>query len=509
MKAKFFSFLLLITLLGGLAFVQPTPAAAETGTDTATVTDTSTSTPESTVTPEPSNTPIPSDWRPLVIIESYGTGSSEAILPGQEFSLRLRIKNIGKDFAKNVIFSFKSTDFLPLDSGGVRAINEMDPDERLDVVQPLKASPTLAGQSVATATVNLSYTNPAGTAYTETFTITINLRQPDYSGSVSATKTPTPISRPQLVVSGYKTDTDPLQPGSMFTLALDVINLGTSNARAVTMVLGGGVNPNDSGTPQPGISGSGSDLSVFAPLGSSNLVFLGDVPTGQTLKATQTLIVNVSANPGAYSLKISFVYDDAKGNRQVDDQVITLLIYRLPQVEVSFYRDPGIFFTGQPNILPLQVTNLGRNSTVLGNMKVTSANGEVTNNVALVGVLEPGGYFTLDANYMPQMPGPQTIDIVVNYTDDFNQPRSISQTLNVDVQEMPTMEPIPPEGLPGDDGMIPGAPETFWQKVVRFFKGLFGLGSDQPAPAEPLPGEIPPDQMQPGDSGPIIIGPKG
>ncbi len=55
----------------------------------------------------------------------------------------------------------------------------------------------------------------------------------------------------------------------------------------------------------------------------------------------------------------------------------------------------------------------------------------------------------------------------------------------------------------GDIGLepTPAAPESFWQKVVRFFKGLFGLDSAPEIPAvEPLieqgiesgiPGEVP------------------
>ena len=43
-------------------------------------------------------------------------------------------------------------------------------------------------------------------------------------------------------------------------------------------------------------------------------------------------------------------------------------------------------------------------------------------------------------------------------------------------------------------------PETFWQKVVRFFRGLFGLGSAQETPT-PIPGMEP----TPTEVKPIII----
>jgi hypothetical protein len=440
--------------------------------------------------------------RPLLVLDSYGVSGDQEITPGQEFELRLTLINRGQDFARNVLITFTGSDFLPVDTGGVRALNEVDPNEKVNVFQPLIANPALSGQSVATLTVNLTYTNLDGSAsFTEALTITINLKRPSAGGPARPTATPTLISRPQLVVTAYQTDVDPLQPGAIFELKLDIRNLGTANARSVTMVLGGGASLNEQGTPVPG----GSELSTFAPLGASNLIFLGDVPVGETISATQKLIVNVTANPGAYPFKLSFIYDDEKGSRQVNDQVITLLIYQLPQVEVGFYRDPGIFYTNQMSMLPLQVTNLGRKTAVLGNMRVTSPNADITNNVTLVGSLEPGGYFTLDANIMPFQPGPLDIEVSINYTDDFNQPRTITQTLTVEVMDMPTPE-FPTDGFPPEPP--PAAEETFWQKVLRFLRGLIGLDSAEPTPAPILPGEQPPfEEEVPGQPIPVPVEP--
>lgn len=441
--------------------------------------------------------------RPLLVLDSYGVSGDQEITPGQQLELRLTLVNRGQDFARNVLITFTGTDFLPVDTGGVRALNEVDPNEKVNVFQSLIANPALSGQSLATLTVNLSYTSLDGSAsFTETLTITINLKKPSLGGPARPTATPTLISRPQLVVTAYQTDVDPLQPGAIFELKLDIRNLGTANARSVTMVLGGGASLNEQGTPVPG----GSELSTFAPLGASNVIFLGDVPVGETISTAQKLIVNVTANPGAYPFKLSFIYDDEKGGRQVNDQVITLLIYQLPQVEVGFYRDPGIFYTNQMSMLPLQVTNLGRKTAVLGNMRVTSPNADITNNVTLVGSLEPGGYFTLDANLMPFQPGPLEIEISINYTDDFNQPRTITQTLAVEVMEMPAPE-FPTDGFPVEPP--PPAEETFWLRVLRFLRGLIGLDSAEPTPApfNPLPGnEFFPEEM-PGQPVPVPVEP--
>jgi hypothetical protein len=124
------------------------------------------------------------------------------------------------------------------------------------------------------------------------------------------------------------------------------------------------------------------------------------------LDASQALIVNVNTNPGAYPMKISFVYTAENGAAVIDEQVITILVYALPSVDINFYRDPGPIFTAQGNLLPIQVTNLGRKSTVLGNLRISAPNGILENNAVLVGTLDSGGYYTLDATYIPDVPGP-------------------------------------------------------------------------------------------------------
>jgi len=477
------------------AQIDPTATPTSTATPTRTAMPTRPPAPTATVAPYPAPTVVEvtkpfQAGRPLVYLQSYRTDNT-TLRQGESFTLKLDVRNKGESTALNVVFNFKSDSFLPLQTGGVKTLSDIQVGEAEGVDQPFMVN---AGTKDAPATINVavSYTDPGGESYSESFTITLYVasdptKVPIY-GTPRPSATPTSIMRPQLVVNSYGTDVDPLQPGSIFQLELTVRNLGNANARAVTMVLGGGVTA-DIGTPQPGTQGSSSDLTTFAPLGSSNLVYLGDVNAAQEFKTTQQLIVNVTANPGAYTFKLSFVYTDPGGTRYVDDQVITLLIYKLPQVEISFYRDPGVFFSGQMGVLPLQITNLGRSNSVLGNLKVTAENADVTNNVALVGSLDPGGYFTLDSNLMPYQAGPLELKISVNYTDDFNQPRVIEQSLSVDVQDMPVME-TPEGGIPTDQPS--SAPESLFDKVVRFFKGLFGLGSEQTEPVNTLPSETVP-----------------
>lgn len=466
-------------------------------------------------------TPPQDSSRPIIVIQSYYL-DKDTISPGDSFNLFLSLKNEGKETAHNLIFTFAGDGLLPQETGGVVALNEIGGGGTAEISQRFIASSSLWGQSNVSLPVALTYNSPTGEPFSATFNLTLGLKS--WNAGTWATATPTPTStalpRPQLVVSGYRTDVDPLQPGTIFNLELDVRNMGSGDARDITMVLGGGgssMDPNASGTPQPGgVSGGSSDLSVFAPIESSNLVYLDDLGIGSSKTTSQKLIVNVNANPGAYALKLSFVYNDALGNRLVDDQVITLLIYQMPQVEVNFYRDPGTIFAMQPNTLPIQVVNLGRKSAVMGNITVTAENADLMNNVMLVGTLEMGGYFPLDVMLIPHNPGTLDLQIAINYTDDFNQPRTITKTLQLDVMESMPIDP----GMPGDPGMGPGGAvdpgmgnefpvdmpveETFWQKVLRFFKGLFGLDSGPVQPKDPIMSGDMPQNIMPEEGMPVL-----
>jgi hypothetical protein len=58
-------------------------------------------------------------------------------------------------------------------------------------------------------------------------------------------------------------------------------------------------------------------------------------------------------------------------------------------------------------------------------------------------------------------------------------------------------------GVPGEGG-TPSAPETLWQKVLRFFLGLIGLDSGQPGGSTQPPAEVPPPPEVP-----VGLPPKG
>jgi hypothetical protein len=435
--------------------------------------------------------------RPQLGVSTY-TFDAKVAKVGSKLRLSIIMENRGPVSSYNNTVTFEGEGFFPQGSGGMQYVQNIEPGGKVTFNQDFMVGDALDYIETATIKATAVYLDAAGKSYTDVFTISVPVTSGVNSG---ATATPKTTSRPKLVITKNTTDIDPLQPGSIFELSLNVKNLGTTDAKNVIMVLGGGATTySDTGTPQPG---TGADLTNFAPLGSSNIVVVGDIAQGAETTIKLKLVVNVTTVPGAYTLKTSFAFTDSSAKNFTDDQVITLLVYQLPQVEVNFYRDPGMMTAGMPNTLPLQVTNLGKKSTVLGNMTVKIEGMDVTNNTALVGALDPGGYFTLDSEIMPVAEGPLEVNVIINYTDDFNAPREITQTLNLQVMPAPIFTPDPnmgPDGLPINQPEV----ETFWGKIGRFFKGLFGLDSGVKEPATSgTSTEVPIE------TGPIISGGKG
>ncbi|MBK8823852.1 MAG: hypothetical protein IPN58_14980 [Anaerolineales bacterium] len=427
--------------------------------------------------------PSPSFGRPQLAISSYSANAS-LVQTGKEFKLNIGFDNKGTFNAVNVQAVYTSADVIPTNTGGLAVLGPLTAGGHVDTAQTFIAVNSIYGKTAVIIDVTLTYYDDKGIEYTDKFTLTIPANG-GIGDTVYPTSTPTGVNNAQLVITSYASTVDPLQPGEQFQLGVTVQNMGNTAAKNVTMIVGGGSSGTSGGTPQPGgVSGSSGEFTNFAPVGSSNIQSLGDIPAGGALQVLQNLVVNVSTNPGAYPMKITFSYVNNNGEVVNDDQVITLLVYSLPNLDVSFYSPPETFFTGQPGALPIQVVNLGKRSAVLGNMKIETADGTLDPSSTLVGSLDPGGYFTFDSILFPDTAGSLELNVTIEYTDDFNQPRTITRILTVTVEEA-FIESMPDPALEGSE--IPVTEnESFLRKVWRFALGLFGLDSAPPANETPV-----------------------
>ena len=390
--------------------------------------------------------------KPKILIEGVDT-IPDVIAPGTPFTLTLRLANRGSRTAVNVMTEADANAAIPATGGNVAATDIIRIDDVVTVSLPLLLKPVEEGGRQG-LTIAVEYGDYSGGSYSDQLTAGIDV---DISLA----------NRPQLLIEGYRTAPAAISPGDSFTLTLELSNVGGGAAQRLTLALGGE---------------EGEQLGAFVPVGGSNVSFIPQLAAGDTAVVTLQMMVAGNAETKAHNLPVALAYDTDGGTREKDTQRISLMVRRRPQFKVSFYRPvEGSAMVGQPFPLPIEVVNAG---TARFNIPTLEATGEglefMGEASTFVGNLDPGGSWTLDAMAVSMAPGPVDIVVNIHYVDDLNQTQLFSQTLTVDVMDMPQPEgfdgPIGPDGPLDPTGPVE-TPETLSQKIWRFIKGFLGLGS--------------------------------
>jgi len=389
----------------------------------------------------------PATGKPRLVIENAVT-TPEVIAPGAPFSLTLQLSNRGNRSATNIMVGADPTLVIPTQGGNLTPAGNLRINETLTVTLSLLLKPGKDGGRQGLL-VTLECGDYSGGGYSEQQTIGIMV---DTSLA----------NRPQLLVEGYHTFPEMISPGDNFSLTLTISNVGGGEAQRLTLALGGE---------------EGEQLGAFVPLDGSNLSFIPRIGAGETEYVVVQLMAAGNAETRAHNLPVALAYDTGGGTREKSTQRISLLVYRRPQFKVSFYRPvEGTAMMGQPFPLPIELVNTGAARFNIPTFEVTGEGVEfLGESSTFVGNLDPGGSWTLDATAMAFAPGPLELTVNIHYIDDRNQTQIMSQTLTVDVME--GWMPENGEGGENGGGMPMPQPETWWQQVLRFIKGLVGFGS--------------------------------
>ncbi|NLE45458.1 MAG: hypothetical protein GX620_12120 [Chloroflexi bacterium] len=383
--------------------------------------------------------------RPQLVIESAGT--SPAVLgPGDAFSLTVQIANRGDRTASNVLVAVASPDIAaPADGSNVVAAGAVRVNGTIAITVPLVLSEN-AGAGQLNLGLALDYSDFTGASYSS-------------QQNVGLEASTALDDRPQLIIASHRTQPASMSPGEKFTLTLELQNVGGGEAQRVTLALGGE---------------AGASLKPFAPLDAGNVLFVPDLPAGNTVELIQQMVVDGSADPGAYNLPLALAYDDTRGTRHQDSQLISLLVRRRPHLRIGFYQPVGAVTVGQPFNLPVEVTNIGRTLINASTLSLTSTQLEIRDGSMYLGPLDGGTAGSLEAIAIAEEGGTAEIVVTLEYLDDFEQPQVITQVLTVDIEQPP--EEVPSDAT-GEAEATTGNQGGFWNRVLRFLRGLIGLGS--------------------------------
>ena len=382
--------------------------------------------------------------RPQMVIEKAHT--EPAVLgPGDAFSLTMRLANRGNRTATQATVGVASSDLaVPADGSNVVAL------ERVYIGRCVTATlPLVLGQVEQAGRRNLeiavAYSDYEGGSYSD-------------QQSVGLEVSTALEDRPQLIIESYAAKPQSLTPGDTFTLTLHLSNVGGGEARRLMVTLGG--------------EGELGDLGPFAPLQSSNVKFVPGLAPGASTDVVQQLVVDGSAESGSYSMPVALAFDDDRGTRHTDSQLISLLVRQRPHFQIQFYRSIPTTTVGMPFALPVEVTNIGRSMVNVSTLELTSEELDIEEGSLYVGPLDGGTSASLEATATGVEGGTAEVLVNVHYLDDFEQPRVVTETLTVDLDEPVSPTPAP-EGQTPPERDAPGILRT----IGRILRGLLGLGS--------------------------------
>jgi len=390
---------------------------------------------------------VPVTGKPRIVIEAASTSPAE-VVPGEPFTLTLRLANRGSVSAVN-LFAISSSEELAIPATGsdTVAVERIGANSVLTVTMGLVLGDVERGGR-HNLRIGLEYSDHTGAVHSEQQNVGL-----DVDTSLA--------NRPQLLIQRYHTAPEHLLPGEAFTLTVSIANVGGGEARRVTLSLGGS---------------QGEALDPFIAAGAGNVLFVAEVEQGEVVSVAQRLVVDGSATPKAYYLPVEVAYDDGRGARHSDVQRMSLVIRRRVDLEPRFYRQPDALIAGQPTALEMEIGNLGRSAVSVVEIKAQSAQMEVRlTGQPFTGPLDANGAAPLDLMVTPDAAGPAELEISVLYRDEFNQIETRSWTLRFEVQDAPALPVVPGDGVP----QAPAAaePGSVWGLLLRIVRGLLGLGS--------------------------------
>jgi hypothetical protein len=420
-----------------------------------------------TSTPVPTKTPEPTRFlRPLLIVQSYGA-SSATLSPGQDIDFELTLESTGVTTARNIVMTFVRGDLIPRVTGGVQSIRDLAAGDAEHVWQPFTVKSSLSSNE-AVLNVQVEYTDDQGTRYTASFDLTFPVKLPVSSSTATPTPTSTPTPtlsvRPQIIIESYSIDPNPLYPGAVAQLHLELVNASGEAARQVVTSL----------------EFSQDNLLVLVPL-SSNRRFTEELDAGERVALPYDLAVAGDAAAGLIPINVLVSYSDDHNNTYQDTNTIGLRIEVYPAFLVTLYQSvPDVIRTGDSFDLPIRVINIGQEDVNVNTIEVTSDQFTITNGVLYLGPLYASASGSLLAHAEASKAGTATVTVTVNYLDGYQRPQKYTHELTFKVQEYQRTAEAGGGTYPGASGVRGSrgqASMTVGQRILQAILGFLGLAT--------------------------------
>ena len=249
---------------------------------------------------------------------------------------------------------------------------------------------------------------------------------------------------PRIIIDNYSFGGEYVHAGQTFALLLSLLN--TSQSKSIKNLK---VSLNSEG-------------GVFSPIGNSNSFFVADLPPQGRTDKTLTLKPKTGAENGTHIITTTLDYQDEKGNKFTETEIISIPVTQLLQLTTSEVVIPDQVFAQAPTAISLDFYNTGR--AVIRNLMITTKGDfEIQNGDIYIGNLEAGKDDYYDVTVIPAKEGKFNGIIILEYDDEIGEHYKIEKPFILTAlapQEMPVepgMEEPQPEPDKFSKWMIPAA----------------------------------------------------
>lgn len=397
-------------------------------------------------------------------------------VPGEAMTLTILATNTGTAPARQVLLRVATGSegvLLAGPQGDTFPLGDLEPGASTGLDLPL-----IVGSSAKAG--------PQAQAFTLTYlnddeTVSLN-------GTMTIDIAKTEVLQPVLLLESYDFGKEVVEPGEVFTLKMNLQNVGSADASELLVTFGtvessgsSGDGGGGEGTPD----GSGSTTSTtpsttFAPLGAGGTLYVGSVAADRELVTLeQDFIVSGSVGSGIYSLPITLRYRKPDGSNGQDNLRASIVVLAPPRLRINQVAPlPETALVGDTLSFEMEILNVGRKDVEFSTAVVSAENGEVFDGAeSFIGRLKVDQDTTVSGVVSPTDEGEMIVTVTLNYLDDLNHPKTIVETYRVDVSA--------PEPPPDDFGEPPPqimTPEPIEEPddadfLGRLLLGLLGLGS--------------------------------
>ncbi len=355
---------------------------------------------------------------PVLIVDSFDAGEIKA---GEEFTLKLGLKNIGTKEIKSVKLSVSdpSGRLYPAKTNNIY-ISSVATEEISQQSIVMKAGSDAVGANIP-LNVYMSYTDANGNVLENNDAITISVP----GGSQLADGS---VVNPILMVTDYSYGGENVLAGSDFPLTITVTNTSGKPLRNIKLTV---------------MDGSGA---VIPEKGSSS-AFVSNIGAGGSASKTFYMTVANSVLPGINNMSISMTYEDYDGGSFSASDSISVPIAQKDRLVIDDILDPGYLSAGMEGYITVNYYNMGQ--TVLNNLRI-SVEGE---NFMLqgaastyVGNMSSGRSDYYNFVIYPNEEGISSGTVTFTYEDGAGNEQSIVKEFNF---------AIAPQFFPGDNDMMP------------------------------------------------------